>query len=140
MRWRGLSRITSAWSRAPARADVADLLPKTVTTCVEIVPALQGAGGQGACNVVEADFLKWEGIKFDRIIMNPPFASGRWQAHLEHAAGMLADDGRLVAILPASAKNRDVLPGWTLEWSRVFDNEFAGASVSVVILGGNAIN
>ena len=26
------------------------------------------------------------------------------------------------------------LPGWTLEWSRVFDNEFAGASVSVVIL------
>ena len=39
-----------------------------------------------------------------------------------------------VAILPASAKNRDVLPGWTLEWSRVFDNEFAGASVSVVIL------
>ena len=113
---------------------IADLLPKTVTTCVEISPlhckVLEAKGH----NVVEADFLKWEGIKFDRIIMNPPFASGRWQAHLEHAAGMLADDGRLVAILPASAKNRDVLPGWTLEWSRVFDNEFAGASVSVVIL------
>ena len=112
----------------------ADLLPKTVTTCVEISPlhckVLEAKGH----NVVEADFLKWEGIKFDRIVMNPPFASGRWQAHLEHAAGMLADDGRLVAILPASAKNRDVLPGWTLEWSRVFDNEFAGASVSVVIL------
>ena len=37
-------------------------------------------------------------------------------------------------ILPSGARNRDVLPGWTLEWSRVFDNEFAGASVSVVIL------
>lgn len=113
---------------------IADLLPKTVTTCVEISPlhckVLEAKGH----NVVEADFLKWEGIKFDRIVMNPPFASGRWQAHLEHAAGMLSDDGRLVAILPASAKNRDVLPGWTLEWSRVFDNEFAGASVSVVIL------
>ena len=113
---------------------IADLLPKTVTTCVEISPlhckVLEAKGH----NVVEADFLKWEGIKFDRIVMNPPFASGRWQLHIEHAAGMLADDGRLVAILPASAKNRDVLPGWTLEWSRVFDNEFAGASVSVVIL------
>ena len=113
---------------------IADLLPKTVTTCVEISPlhckVLEAKGH----NVVEADFLKWEGIKFDRIVMNPPFASGRWQLHIEHAAGMLSDDGRLVAILPASAKNRDVLPGWSLEWSRVFDNEFAGTSVSVVIL------
>ena len=114
---------------------IADHLPKTVTTCVEISPlhckVLEAKGH----NVVQADFLKWEGAyRFDRIVMNPPYSEGRWQAHLEHAAGMLADDGRLVAILPASAKNRDVLPGWTLEWSRVFDNEFAGASVSVVIL------
>ena len=114
---------------------IADHLPKTVTTCVEISPlhckVLEAKGH----NVVQADFLKWESAyKFDRIVMNPPYSEGRWQAHLEHAAGMLSDDGRLVAILPASAKNRDVLPGWTLEWSRVFDNEFAGASVSVVIL------
>ena len=114
---------------------IADHLPKTVTTCVEIGPlhckVLEAKGH----NVVQADFLKWESAyKFDRIVMNPPYSEGRWQAHLEHAAGMLADDGRLVAILPASAKSRDVLPGWSLEWSRVFDNEFAGASVSVVIL------
>ena len=114
---------------------IADHMPKTVTTCVEISPlhckVLEAKGH----NVVQADFLKWESAyKFDRIVMNPPYSEGRWQAHLEHAAGMLADDGKLVAILPASAKNRDVLPGWTLEWSRVFDNEFAGASVSVVIL------
>ena len=114
---------------------IADLLPKTVTTCVEISPlhckVLEAKGH----NVVQADFVKWESAyRFDRIVMNPPYSEGRWQAHLEHAAGMLTDDGRLVAILPASAKNRDVLPGWSLEWSRVFDNEFAGASVSVVIL------
>lgn len=47
---------------------------------------------------------------------------------------MLADDGRLVAILPSGARNKDVLPGWNVEWSKVFDNEFAGTSVSVVIL------
>lgn len=44
--------------------------------------------------------------------------------------------GRLVAILPASAKGKDLLPGWQCEWSQVFDNEFAGTSVSVVILAG----
>lgn len=114
---------------------IADHMPKTVTTCVEISPlhckVLEAKGH----NVVQGDFLTWgSSYKFDRIVMNPPYSEGRWQAHLEHAAGMLADNGRLVAILPASAKNRDVLPGWSLEWSRVFDNEFAGASVSVVIL------
>jgi len=71
---------------------------------------------------------------YDRIVMNPPFSEGRWLAHLEHAAAMLADDGRLVAVLPASAKGKDVLPGWSCEWSRTYDNEFAGTSVSVVIM------
>jgi hypothetical protein len=47
---------------------------------------------------------------------------------------MLAAAGRLVAILPASAKGKDVLPGLALEWSRVYENEFAGTSVDVVIL------
>lgn len=114
---------------------IADRMPKAMTTCVEIsalhCKVLQSKGH----NVVQADFLKWENAyKFDRIVMNPPFSEGRWQAHLEHASTMLADDGRLVAILPSGARNKGVLPGWNVEWSRVFDNEFAGASVSVVIL------
>jgi len=114
---------------------LADLMPKTVTTCVEISPLHCKVLEAKGLNVVKADFLKWSSAyQFDRIVMNPPFSEGRWQAHLEHAASMLAADGRLVAILPSGARNRDVLPGWTLEWSRVFDNEFAGASVSVVIL------
>ena len=110
-------------------------MPKTVTTCVEISPLHCKVLEAKGLNVVKADFLKWSSAyQFDRIVMNPPFSEGRWQAHLEHAASMLAADGRLVAILPSGARNRDALPGWTLEWSRVFDNEFAGASVSVVIL------
>lgn len=47
---------------------------------------------------------------------------------------LLKSGGILVAVLPASARNRDLLPGWGLEWSRVYDNEFAGTSVSVVLL------
>ena len=53
---------------------------------------------------------------------------------LEHAESMLSNGGRLVAILPASTKGKDVLPGMSCEWSKVFANEFAGTSVSVVIL------
>src|SRR5690606_32014413 len=85
-------------------------------------------------HTVWADFLAWGGEVFDRIVMNPPFSEGRWQAHIQHAASLLADGGRLVAILPASAKGKDVLPGFDLTWSPIYDNEFAGTSVSVVIL------
>lgn len=71
--------------------------------------------------------------------MNPPFDQGRWQAHLEHAAGLLNAGGRLVAILPASAQRKDVLPGWICVWHGPYDNAFVGASVSVVILVARAV-
>lgn len=114
---------------------LADLMPKDKTVCVEIsalhCQILKAKGH----NVIEADFLKWQTpSRFHRIVMNPPFSEGRWQAHVEHAAGMLKTDGRLVAILPASAKGKDLLPGFDHDWSQVYSNEFAGTSVSVVIL------
>jgi hypothetical protein len=89
---------------------------------------------------VHDDFLAWAPTapKFERAVMNPPFSEGRWQAHLQAAAGLVAPGGRLVAILPASAKSKDVLPGWALEWSEVRGGEFAGTSVAVVILSAEA--
>jgi len=119
---------------------LADLMPKTVTTCVEISPLHCKVLEAKGFNVAQSDFLKWESAyKFDRIVMNPPFASGRWQLHIEHAVSLLRKGGRLVAILPASAKNKDVLPGLKKTWSRVFENEFAGTSVDVVILLAEAV-
>lgn len=114
---------------------LSDLMPSSRTICVEISELhCQILKAKGHVTM-QADFLKFISEKpFDRICMNPPFSEGRWQAHLEHASTMLALGGRLVAILPASAKGKDVLPGWSLEWSQVFANEFAGTSVSVVIL------
>jgi len=115
-------------------------MPKTVTTCVEISPLHCKVLEAKGLNVVKADFLKWSSAyQFDRIVMNPPFASGRWQLHIEHAVSLLRKGGRLVAILPASAKNKDVLPGLKKTWSRVFENEFAGTSVDVVILLAEAV-
>lgn len=115
---------------------LADLMPKDETTCIEIsalhCKVLEAKGH----SVVHGDFLKIapQTKPYQRIVMNPPYSEGRWQAHIEHAASMLSNGGRLVAILPASAKGKDVLPGMSCEWSKVFANEFAGTSVSVVIL------
>ena len=115
---------------------LADLIPElAVTQCVEIselhCKILEAKGH----SVQQADFLKLPvNGPFDRILMNPPFSEGRWQAHVEHAATMLAADGRLVAILPPTAKNKDWLPGFDLEFSKVYSNEFTGTTVSVVIL------
>lgn len=112
---------------------IADLLPAKRTHCVEVsalhCQILQAKGH----SVTQADFLRWNVRKFNRIVMNPPF-SGRWQAHVEQAASLLAEGGRLVAILPASARRQDVLPGWTLKWTTVRSNAFSGTSIDVVIL------
>jgi hypothetical protein len=116
---------------------LADLMPKDRTLCVEVselhCKVLGAKGFETLCD----DFVRWAGAyprSFDRIVMNPPFDQGRWRAHLEHAASLLRDDGRLVAILPESARRADVLPGWRCAWHGPFGNAFPGASVSVVVL------
>lgn len=114
---------------------IADLLPEGRTVCVEISPlhcrVLENKGHQ----VVEGDFLRLQlPHSFTRVIMNPPYSEGRWRAHIEHAASMLTAGGKLVAIIPSSAKGKDMLPGLTHEWHGPYDNKFPGASVSVVIL------
>ena len=92
--------------------------------------------GLGA-EIVNADFLEWSKTcaqKFDRIVMNPPFADGRAKLHVEAAFSLLADGGRLVAILPASMKGKELFADAQCEWSQVYSNEFAGTGVSVAIL------
>lgn len=119
---------------------LADLLPKEPTLCVEISELHCQILRAKGYNVAQGDFLDCDriGHQYDRIVMNPPFSEGRWQAHVEHAADMLAPGGRLVAILPEGARNRaNLLPVFNKEWHGPFDNEFAGTSVSVVILVAN---
>ncbi len=84
------------------------------------------------------DFLElageYRGGGYDRVVMNPPYSQGRWQEHLLAASKVMKRDGRLVAILPASAKGQPLLSGWDMKWSRIYTNEFKGTTVSVVIL------
>lgn len=112
---------------------LADLMPMDRTTCVEVSPlhckVLEAKGH----TVIAGDFLAQSWQPADRVVMNPPFSEGRWQAHTDHAAQQIKRGGKLVAILPASARNRD-LPGFDCTWHGPYDNEFPGTSVSVVIL------
>lgn len=88
-------------------------------------------------DVTQADFLTWACSttdRFDRVVMNPPFSDGRWSAHLHAAAGLVTQGGKITAVLPAGAKNKDLLPGFELTWSRVIENAFSSTTVSVVIL------
>lgn len=115
---------------------LADLMKEASgwTHCVEVSPLHCKVLESKGHSVTQADFLAWSGQQVDRIVMNPPFSEGRWQAHTQHAATMVKPGGRLVAILPASTKDKDLLPELECAWSRVYENEFAGTSVSVVIL------
>lgn len=112
---------------------IADLLPREQATCVEISPLHCAILRAKGLHTIEADFLSWQpGRTFDRIVMNPPFSEGRARMHVQRAFEMLAPGGRLVAIMPAGERGKDVVPG--CEWSQLIDNAFAGTSVSVAIL------
>lgn len=116
-------------------------MPADRTRCIEVSQLRCNVLSAKGLDVTQADFLEWAGVtydRFDRIVMNPPFDQGRWKAHLEAAAGLLTSDGRLVAVLPVSAKGKDLLPGLKCSYPRTFDNEFAGTSVSVAILVAEA--
>ena len=104
-------------------------------TCVEIsalhVAVLAGRGLKAIC----ADFLAWESPEtFSRILMNPPFSKGRAVAHVERAAGMLSPGGRLVAILPATVRGQEIVPGMRHEWSEPLKRRFGSAEVTIGIL------
>ena len=117
--------------------DLAALLPRDRTLCVEISALRCSVLTARGFETIRADFVTWAASTaelFDRVVMNPPYSGGRWQSHTEMAASLVRPGGRLVAILPASARHRFELTGFVCEWSQVYANEFAGTRVSVAIL------
>lgn len=115
---------------------LADFMPRDRTKCIEISKLhCDVLRAKGFASVWQVDFLELtSGVPYGRVVMNPPFSEGRWQAHLEHAAQFVAPGGRLVAILPSGAKTRTELPGFRLQWHGPLANQFPGVSVDVVIL------
>jgi len=115
---------------------VVALEDKSRLTCVEFAQLhCEILESRAMGEVIEADFLKTKlQTKFDRIIMNPPFSEGRAIAHIEKAYEYLANGGVLVAIAPSSLKDKQFINAVSIESCKVFDNEFDGTGVSVVVL------
>lgn len=114
---------------------LADHMHVGVTTCVEVsdlhCQILQEKGHRW----IGGDFLKLDITdRFDRVVMNPPFSDGRWQAHVERAAKLLNSGGKLVAIVPVSAWNKYHLDGYHIEWMSKHEGAFSGTSVSVAMM------
>lgn len=117
---------------------IAAHMPLDRTQCVEVSKLHCSVLEAKGFSTINADFLAWTEkmphLKFSRIVMNPPYSQGRWKHHTEAASRMLGKAGRLVAILPASAKNKFDLDGFDCSYSRVYENQFSGTSTAVVFL------
>lgn len=137
-----LAKVTDGESYLEPQAGqggIADLLPKETTTCVEISPMHCQILREKGFTVAEHDFLTWEVTPsrlYDCVIMNPPFSEGRWQAHLQKGAKHVSNGGRLVAVLPTSARNKaaELLSGFEVQFDKQFDNAFDGTTISVVTM------
>ncbi|MCX2694976.1 DUF3560 domain-containing protein [Pseudomonas sp. DCB_CB] len=120
--------------------------PRCKTTAVEVSHALVNkAGFVCADTVLCADFLALDSLgKFDRIIMNPPFANAVDIKHIERAASLLRPGGRLVAICAAGPRQAAALRPLADKtgglWEELPDGTFAesGTNVRTVLLTINA--
>lgn len=101
-------------------------------TCVEISKIHSEILKSKVFNVIQGDFLELSHHlpKYDRIVMNPPFADSRWLLHLKAAVKMLKPGGKLIAVLPSSAKNNKHISGIV---HKTFTNEFDKTGVSVTV-------
>jgi hypothetical protein len=124
--------------------DLAQYLPKESTTCIELAQVRAKVLEAKGYKAIQADFLEWAAlnktVRFDGILMNPPFSLGRANAHLQAAASLLPSDGRLVAILPASMAHTHPLECFEHVWSQVYTDQFEGTAVRVVILTAQRAN
>lgn len=124
---------------------IADYVPEDARLqCYEVsklhceVLKAKGYAQAGRRAITCLDFLQlandYRGGGYNRVVMNPPFDQGRWLAHIEAAASVTAKSARIVAVLPEGAPKRLKLPGFALQWHGPYSNEFAGTSISVMIL------
>lgn len=110
-----------------------------VRTAIEINPRLCDRlriAEEGA-HVINCDFLQFDApaTKYDRILMNPPFANADDIKHIRHALGMLKPGGRLVAICAngprQNAQLRPLVDQYGGEWEDLPPDTFAASGTAV---------
>lgn len=89
---------------------IVDNLPRTYVGVVCIEKNAERAktlADKGYLTVCR-DFLEYDtDVRFDTIFMNPPFEASQDIAHVMHAYSLLADDGKMVAIMGEGAFFRE---------------------------------
>jgi protein-L-isoaspartate O-methyltransferase len=82
-----------------------------------------------------ADFTQWQTEeRFDRVLMNPPFANGADIEHIQRAAAMLKPGGRLVAICANGPRQAARLQPLADSWEELPAGTFAHTGVRAVLL------
>jgi predicted RNA methylase len=104
-------------------------------TAIEINPLCRGKLKYIAGTVVIGDFLSiqppHEDLKFDRVIMNPPFQDKGCEKHVRQALRFLRPGGRLVSIVLAGNREHEALLPITDEWIDLPEGSFKSAGTSV---------
>lgn len=112
--------------------NIAKFMPSDVH-CIELSSMRAKILKEKGYSVECTDFLKFND-KYDVVVMNPPFSQGRWLLHIEHAVKLLNEAGRVVSILPASAKGKTIVEGYKHTWSDTFVSEFERTGIDTIIL------
>jgi SAM-dependent methyltransferase len=123
-----LDRLQGSWVLEPSCGDgrIMDSLRKAGAQClgVEVDPGRAAAARAKGHSVVLGNFLETgTSATFDLVVMNPPFYGRHYAKHIAHALKFLKPGGRLVCILPASARyDHGII---TAEWLAQHGAEFA---------------
>jgi hypothetical protein len=99
----------------------------------DALPASLMADGEALC----ADFLTCttEQLgRFNKILMNPPFANGADVVHIKHALHFLERDGVLVALCANGPRQQKELRPLATTWEELPEGTFADTSVRAVLM------
>lgn len=112
--------------------------PNASVKAVEVNARLVEHLRERGADVQAADFLACgdELGRFDRIVMNPPFANAADIAHILHARSMLKPGGRLVALCANGPRQADRLRPLATSWEDLPQGTFkhAGTNVNTALL------
>lgn len=120
--------------------EVMDFIPKTQIKVVELATLFAGILRCKGYNTTQCDFISFaretyaKSVRFDRVVMNPPFCNNQAFDHTMAAYHLLKEGGKLFAILPTSLKDAFDNLGATIVKSPVYSGAFDGTSIDTFIL------